>query len=322
MTLVAFIHRVVALVRRRRLDRDLDEELAFHLAMREAELRKDGATEADARLAARRRFGSVAYLKEQCHDMWTFHPLETLGHDVRYACRTLRKSPGFTLVAVFALAAGIGGNTAIFSLVNAVRGGALPYPDADRLVEIWGTVQRAKVERRGASYPDFQDWRTQSHSFADMAGFDGGTMTLVGDEPERIRTEFVSAPYFALLGLSPALGRTFRADEDDLGKPGLVAVLSDGLWQRRFGRDPQIVGRTLTLNTRVITVVGVMPPGFTGLTDTAELWLPFALYTSPQNAQQRGNRSFQILARLKPGVTQEAAQQELDVISRRLEAAY
>ena len=313
----------MALVRHRRLERDLDEELAFHLAMREADYRQHGASEADARAAARRRFGSVAYLKEQCRDMWTFHPLETLGQDVRYAFRTLRKAPGFTLVAVFALAVGIGGNTAIFSLVDAVRARALPYHDADRLVELWGNVLRAKVERRGASFPDFQDWRRQSHSFEDMAAFDTQSMTLVGsDDPERIQTEFVSAPYFSLLGLSPARGRAFRAEEDDLAKPAPAVVLSDGLWRRRFGGDPQIVGRTLTLNRRVFTVVGVMPPGFKGLSDTAELWVPFAQYSSPQNMQQRGNRGFQVLARLKPGVTIAAAQRDLDAISRQLETAY
>src|SRR3954470_20128476 len=319
----AIVHRLLALVTRRRLEHDLDEELAFHLAMREADYRDGGASAADARLAARRRFGSVAYLKEQCRDMWTFDPFETLLQDVRYAFRTLRKAPGFTLVAVFALAVGIGGNTAIFSLLDAVRGGALPYRDADRLVLIWGTVLRSKVERRGASYPDFQDWRRQSHSFEDMAAADTQSMTLIADgDPERIQTEFVSAAYFSLLGVSPARGRAFRADEDDVGKPAPVVVLSDGLWRRRFGGDPQIVGRTLTLNTRVYTIVGVMPQGFTGLSDMAEAWVPFALSSPPPSMQQRGNRGFEVLARLKPGVTIAAAQADLDAISRQLETAY
>ena len=148
MNIRAILHRLVALLTRRRLERDLDEELAFHLAMREADYRDEGASEADARVAARRRFGSVAYLKEQCRDMWTFHPFETLLQDVRYAFRTLRQAPGFTLVAVFALAVGIGGNTAIFSLLDAVRGGALPYRDADRLVADLG--HRAALEGRAA----------------------------------------------------------------------------------------------------------------------------------------------------------------------------
>ena len=318
-------HRLVALVRRRRLDRDLEDELAFHLAMREADYRQNGASEADARSATRRRFGSVAYLKEQCRDMWTFHPLETLGQDVRYALRTLRRSPGFTLVAVFALAVGIGGNTAIFSLVDAIRVRALPYRDADRLVELWGNVQRARVERRGASYPDYLDWRAQAKSFEDVAAFDSQWMTFVGsDEPERMLTEFVSAPYFALLGVAPARGRVFRPDEDVVAKPAQVVVLSDGLWKRRFGADSQIVGRTITLccAARQYTVIGVMPPGFKGLTDTAELWVPFAMYAPPSTMAERGTRGFAALARLGPGVTITAAQNELNAISRRLEQAY
>src|SRR6185295_17071849 len=178
-------------------ERDLDEELSFHLAMREADYRRAGVAPSDARAAARTRFGNVAYLKEQCRDMWTFHPLETLVQDVRYALRTLRRSPGFTIVAVFALAVGIGGNTAIFSMLDAARTRALPYADPGRLVELWGNVQRARVERRGTSYPDFRDWRARAHSFEDMAAFSDALLTLTaGDEPERLGAEFVSASYF------------------------------------------------------------------------------------------------------------------------------
>src|SRR5436190_11423899 len=213
-------HRLIAIVDRRRLDRDLDEELAFHLAMREADCRGDGLSAEAARDEARRRFGNMTHLKEQTRDMWTFPSFESFRQDVRYALRTLRKAPGFTFVAVFALAVGIGANTAIFSLVYAIRARALPYRDPDRLVELWGNVQRVKVERRGASYPDYLDWRAQSKSFEDVAAFDSQWMTLVGaEEPERIQTEFVSAPYFSLLGVSAARGRVFQPDEDLVSKP-------------------------------------------------------------------------------------------------------
>jgi len=250
------------------------------------------------------------------------HPLETLAQDIRYALRTLRRSPGFTIVAVLALALGIGANTAIFSLVDAARARALPYADPTRLVALWGNVQRARVERRGASYPDFVDWRTRSTSFVDVAAFDGQTMTLAGaDEPERISVEFVSAPYFSLLGVQPALGRAFQADEDDVAKPAPVVVLSDGLWKRRFGGDPGAIGRSVTLccAPRAYTIVGVAPRGFKGLTDAAELWVPFALYAPPDVMASRGTRGFAALARLKPGTTIDAAQREMDGISRQLE---
>jgi len=321
----AFWHRLVAIVRRRRLDRDLDDELAFHLAMREADYRTDGLSADAARAEARRQFGNVTHLKEQTRDMWTFPSLESFRQDIRYALRTLRKSPGFTFVAVFALAVGIGGNTAIFSLVDAIRSRALPYPDPDRLVQLWGNVQRTRVERRGASYPDYLDWRAQSKSFEDIAAVDSQWMTFVGsDEPERIQTEFVAAPYFSLLGVSAARGRTFEAAEDVVAQPAQVVVLSDGFWKRRFGADPQVIGRTLTLccAARQYTVVGVMPPGFKGLSDTAELWVPFAMYAPPRAMMERGTRGFAALARLKPGVTLASAQNDLDMISRRLEQAY
>ena len=316
-------HRLKALAARRRLDRDLADELAFHLAMREDEYVAAGMARDDARVAARRQFGNVTHFKEESRDMWMFSSFETLAQDTRYTLRTLGRAPGFTAVAVAVLAIGIGGNTAIFSLVDAMRTHALPYRNADRLVELWGNVMRTKVERRGASFPDFTDWRAQATSFEDMAAFDGQLMTLAGgDEPERVNTEFVSASYFSLLGISPARGRTFRSDEDDVGKPAPVAVVSDGLWKRRFGGDPQIIGRAVTLNARAYTVVGVMPPGFKGLSDEAELWIPFALYAPPRVMAERGSRGFAVLAKLKPGVGLAAAQAELDAISKQLARTY
>ena len=246
-----------------------------------------------------------------------------MQQDIRYALRTLRKSPGFTLVAVFALAVGIGSNTAIFSLIDAMRVGALPYRDADRLVELWGNVQRARVERRGASYPDFADWRRQSTSFDDMAAVDNRTLTLVaGGEPERISVEFASAPYFSLLGIEAAQGRTYTNDEDVVGKAPNVIVLSDGLWRRRFGSDPRIVGQAVTIGAASYTIIGVMPPRFKGITDEAELWVPFALYAPPAGMAERGNRGFVALARLKAEKTIAAAQSEMDAISKQLERAY
>jgi putative ABC transport system permease protein len=315
--------RIKALVLRRRLDRDLDDEMTFHLEMREAEYRRGGTAPDMAHGRALQQFGNVTRFKEQTRDMWTFPSFESLQQDVRFALRTLRKSPGFTLVAVMALAIGIGGNTAIFSLVDAIRARALPFRDPEALVQLWGNVLRARVERRGASYPDYLDWRAQAKSFVDMAATNQQLMTLSGvDETERIPTEFVAAPYFSLLGVNAARGRTFLDGEDLVAAPAAVVVLSDGLWKRRFGADPQIVGRSITLNAQPYTVVGVMPPGFNGLSDTAQLWVPFASYAPPATMAQRGTRGFTALARLKPGVTVAAAQSEMDAISAGLEKAY
>jgi putative ABC transport system permease protein len=312
-------HRVVGLFRRPQLGREIDDELSFHLAMREADHARHGRP--DAARAARREFGNVAVLREQVRDMWTFPSLESFWQDIRYALRALRKSPAFTIVALAVLAIGIGATTAMFSLVDAMFLRGLPYPDADRLVVLIGNVQRTAVERRGNSYPDHLDWRAKSASFVDMAGYTGGTTTLFGtDEPERVPIEFVSAPYFTVFGVAPAAGRTFRADEDAVPNRDLVVVLGHGLWKRRFGGDPSIVNKTIQLGPRSFTVIGIMPPGFRGITDAADLWLPFAL--SGATGDNRGNRGFQTVARLKPDVSIDAARADLDVISRQLEREY
>jgi putative ABC transport system permease protein len=301
-------------------------ELASHLALLQDEYARRGLTPDEAHRAARRAFGGVAQARERHRDARSFVWFEDAWQDLRCAVRMLAQHPGFLLVVVVTLALGIGANTAIFSLVNAVRAGALPYANSDRLVQLSGNVMRSRLERRWASYPDYLDWRAQATSFTGAAAFDPQRMTLAGsEEPERIDTEFVSAPYFSLLGVAPARGRTFRSEEDAVSDPTAVVVISDGLWKRRFGADPQIVGRTITLSGglfRAYTVVGLMPPGFRGITDTAELWLPFSQWAPAGIMNDRAQRAFAVLARLKPGVTVSGAQAELNGISRQLERAY
>jgi putative ABC transport system permease protein len=319
---ISWWNRLRTLLRPGRRARDIDDEIAFHLAMRQAEHERDGLAPEIARRTAARQFGNVTALKEQTRDMWMFPSFESLVQDLRYALRTLRRAPGFALVAVLVLAIGIGATTAMFSLVDTMLLRGLPYPQADRLVVLIGNVQRAGgVERRGNSYPDHVDWRARATSFEDMAAYTTLIATLQGaDEPERIVGEAVSAPYFTLLGVSPAHGRGFTPEEDAVRNRDAVVILSDGLWRHRFGADPSIVNRTIQLGARSYTIVGIMPPGFTGVTDTAQFWEPFAQSGTPFD--NRGSRGFQTLARLKPGATLAAARAELDTISRQLAAAY
>jgi predicted permease len=255
--------------------------------------------------------------------MWTFRNLEIVPQDLRFAGRTLRKNPGFTLGAVLTLALGIGANTAIFSVVDAVILRPLPYADSDRLVELWGNVKRAKVERRGASFPDYSDWRRESRSFEGMALMTDTNMTVTSaTEPERISVDVVSQPYFDLLGARAAVGRTFRPEEDAVPQRDAVVVISDGLWKRRFGGDRSAIGRSIQLNGTNYQIIGVMPSWFRGLADQTDLWMPLMMVGSAQDFAQRGNRGPAVLAKLKPGVTLPQAQMELDAISRNLERAY
>jgi putative ABC transport system permease protein len=249
--------------------------------------------------------------------------LGTPWQDLRYGTRMLGRNKAFAAVAVLTLALGIGANTAIFSIVNAAVLRPLPYPAPERLVVLWGNVKRVRLERRGASFPDYRDWRGQSRSFEAMAAFDDGPFTLGGMETaERIPGEYVSQEYFALLGIRAALGRTFTPEEDRVPQRDAVAVLSDGAWKRRFGGDPSIVGRQIQLNNRSYTVIGVAPAGFLGLSDQAEVWVPFAMYSSAEELNNRGTRAFTVLARVRPGVPRAQAQAEMDAISSRLARAY
>jgi putative ABC transport system permease protein len=252
--------------------------------------------------------------------MWMF---DSVRQDLRYAFRTLRRSPAFAGVAIVVLALGIAGNTAMFSLVDAVRLRAVPYDEPERLMILAGNVMRTTLERRGASYPDFVDWRSQATSFEGLAAADETRMTLSGaGEATRILVEMVSASYFPLLRVDAAIGRTFTPDEDVVPQQIAVVVLSDAFWRRQLNADPALVGQKIVLDARPYTVIGVMPPGFRGLGDRADVWIPFVMSNSAEGLAQRGSRGFQVLGRLKPGLSRVQAQAELDTISRRLERAY
>ncbi|MCI0391389.1 MAG: ABC transporter permease [Acidobacteria bacterium] len=249
--------------------------------------------------------------------------MQTMWQDLRYGARTLLKNPGFALIAVITLALGIGANAAIFSVINSVLLRPLPYPQPERLVWIWGTNPSADIKQETASLPDFVDWKTQNQSFAAMGGLANFSPILTGNgEPERLTGAVVTDGFFATLGVSPQLGRVFMSDEDRPGN-NQVVVLSHGLWQRRFGGDPQITGQKITLNGNPYLIVGVMPPRFKhplpGMRLPVEIWAPLG-----RDPAKMGRRSdfLGVVARLKPGVVIEQARAEMNALMSRLEKQY
>jgi predicted permease len=240
--------------------------------------------------------------------------------DLRYGLRTLRKHPGFTAVAVVALALGIGANTAIFSVVNTVLLRPLPYKDPDRLVMVWEDATKSGYPRDTPSAANYIDWREQNRVFEGMAAVADQSFNLTGaGDPERLDGKRASANLFGLLGVEPLLGRGFLPEDDRPGA-GRVVVLSHGLWQRRFGADAKVVGRSLELNGQSYEVVGVMPQSFQFPSREDELWVPIAF--TQQEAASRGRHYLQVVARLKPGVSVEQAQAEMSTIASRLQQQY
>ncbi|MGI9105206.1 MAG: ABC transporter permease [Pyrinomonadaceae bacterium] len=250
----------------------------------------------------------------------------TFYQDLKYGLRMLWKNRGFTVVAVFALALGIGANTAIFSVVNTVLLRPLPFVQPEQLLVLWGAEQGGgEQQRHVSSYPDFRDLRDQTGSLAYVSAYGRNGSTLAGDdEPEQISGAMVSADLFPLLGVGPALGRVFTREEDQPDGPRVI-VLGYGLWQRRFGSDPKIIGRELQISGRSTTVVGVMPSGFKFPTDAerSDYWMPLASdATAATRLNNRGSHFLRIVGRLRPGVTLEGAQAELTTVASRLEQQY
>ena len=242
--------------------------------------------------------------------------MDSLLQDLRYAVRSLLRRPGFAAVVVLTLALGIGANTAIFSVVNAVLLRPLPYADPERLVMVWGRY--ADFGRTSTSLPDFVDWKAGATSFAQMAARHNAVFNLTGDgEPEQLTADRVTANFFPTLGVRPQLGRAFLPEEEKVGGDDDVVVLSHGLWQRRFGGDPRIVGREVTLSGRPFTVIGVAPRDFRFLRDV-DLWAPARMDT----VGQRRAEYLTVFGRLKPGVTVQQAGAELAGVLKRLAEQY
>ena len=251
--------------------------------------------------------------------------METLTKDIRYALRQLLNHRAFSLIAILALALGIGANTAIFSVVNAVLLRPLPYPAPNQLVWLWGTNPLNDIPKENASYPDFADWRAQAQSFESMGGFAQTSPILTGGEgePERLPGGYVMGDFFSVLGIEPAIGRKFLPEEMEAGK-NRVVILSHALWQRRFGGDPKVVGQQILISGNAHTVVGILPATFQDpvpeATKTLQLWLPLAVSDNMRNSR-RGD-FLNVVARLKPGVKIQSAQAEMTGIAARLEKQY
>ena len=308
--------RLRSLARRKRVEEDLDKELRFHLEQQVEENLAAGMPPAEARRAALRKLGGVTQIQEECRDMRRTDYIENFWRDLRYALRTLRKNPGFTVVIVLTLALAIGANSAIFSVIDGVLLRPLPYPEANRIVRVF--FHSANYAKFPLNPFDFRDFRARNRSFESLAGLTRADLQLSGTgQPERFTGFQVTAGFFHVLGLHPARGHEFNANDEIPGN-GQQAILSDRLWRNRFAADPNIIGRKITLDSQPFAVAGVMPPGtehpgneYNGVAhgQTVDVWWPFAFRGDPAH---RGSHYLEVIGRLKKGVTSTEAQAEMN----------
>ena len=321
-------HRLRVLGQPANYDRELDEEIQFHLALEAMQQEHGGRgafTSAEARVRARRRFGNPTYLKEEARHMSGLGFFDTLHQDLRFAARTLRRTPGFTAVAVLTLALGIGANTAIFSAVDAMLLRPLPYREPGRLMQLSMVVPATAGESQHEapwSYLKATVFRDAQRAFSDLTLYSNETVTLHLGEATRERAEVVDDRYLPTLGVRPLLGRNFLPDENIRNAKRRV-LISDAFWRRRLNADPSILGRTLDIEREPYTIVGVLPPGFRGLTGQADLWMTIgarrAFMFDPDEAW---DHEFNMVARLAPGVTTDRARRDAIVLARRVGDAY
>ncbi|HEY2798710.1 MAG TPA: ABC transporter permease [Thermoanaerobaculia bacterium] len=312
-----------------RRDAELDEEIATHLRLAEAERIARGESPEQAAAAARRELGNLALIKEHTRESWGGLWLERLGQDLHYAIRMLRRSPGFAILAVFCLTAGIGANAAVSSWIEGIL--LRPYAlvsGQDRMLVLVGRV-RGDPDHDGLSWPDFADLRRSATLFESIVTDKiTGTVLATGDHAERVSGQIVSANYFDAIGVPPFLGRGFEPQEESGRNAHPVVVIGYRMWRDRFGGDPAILGKTQRMNGVEHTIVGVAPEGFTGtfVGYPMQFWVPVSMQETfdlgGYKLEDRGARWIESFARLRPGVTRAQAQEEISAIAKRLEREY
>lgn len=336
------LRRFLHLFHRDEFSSDLNEEMQLHVELRARKLHRQGIDSTEARYMAQRQFGNYAAIQDASSQLWGWTAWERLFQDFRLGARTLAKAPGFTAIAVLTLALGLGINVAVFSVVNAVMLRSLPYPEPDRLISLWeeqinrqalqqsnstGTrVGNAGSPRRTTvSVANLLDYRKATAAFDGLAAYDFTPMNLTGNgTPERLTGEAVTAGYFEVLRVLPAIGRSFQAEDDREGANPVV-IITDAFWQRRLGGDTNVLSRTVSLDGKTRQIVGVLPKSFAspaqfGLKTPVEFYVP-AAYPADL-LQARGDHEVNVVGRLQPGITTEMAQAALDPISAALGAQF
>jgi predicted permease len=315
------VSRITSLVSQRKLDADLDDELRSHIELAAEESRKRGLSPDEARTAALREFGGVTQIRERYRTQRGLSWLEVLVQDLRFAMRMLWTNPGFTAVAILTLAIGIGGNTAIFSIVNGVLLNPLPFSHPQQLVGLHES--KPNFPTGSISYPNFLDWRRENRTFASMALARGFSFSLTGKgDAEQVKAHFLSSGFFAVLGVRPLMGREFTPAEDNPGAAP-VAMISEGLWRRKFDAAPDILSRNITLNGKNFSIVGVTPanlhlPNVNG----DDVFAPIPQWTNSILMMRGAGLGFHGIGRLKPGVTVEQARADMERVTRNLATAF
>jgi predicted permease len=299
--------------RRERMMEDLDQDIREHIESETQDNIDSGMPPEEARYAATRKFGNVTLVKEETREVWTVRWLEELVQDVRFGLRMLRKSPGFTIVAVLTFALGIGANTAIFSLVNGVLLRPLPYPHPEQVVAIYDV--QPNYGNAPMSYPEYTDWRDKSQVFQMVAASHGGSFVLSGlGDPEQVRILCVSSSYLPLFGIQPVIGRNIWPEEEPfLGHP--AAMITYSFWRNRLAGDANVLNRTLTLDGTVFPIVGVMPQNYQPLSRGDIL---IGLWLNDKTMSQRGLHFMDVYGRLRPGLSSAQAEKELLPLAERL----